>query len=52
MHSVEMLHTDRSLNDLAINNGFPNSRAFAKILFKALRLSSRGIQEKNTAYCF
>jgi len=30
----EMLHTDRSLNDIAINNGFPNSRAFAKSFFK------------------
>ncbi len=26
----EMIYTDRSLNDIAINNGFPNSRAFAK----------------------
>ena len=26
----EMMNTDRSLNDVAINNGFPNSRAFAK----------------------
>ena len=30
----EMLHTDRSLNDIAINNGFPNSRAFAKSFLK------------------
>lgn len=26
----EMMNTDRSLNDVAVNNGFPNSRAFAK----------------------
>ena len=30
----EMLHTDRSLNEIAINNGFPNSRAFAKSFLK------------------
>lgn len=26
----EMMNTDHSLNDVALNNGFPNSRAFAK----------------------
>ncbi len=30
----EMLHTDCSLNDIAIHNGFPNSRAFAKSFLK------------------
>lgn len=30
----EMLNTDHSLNDVAISNGFPNSRAFAKAFSK------------------
>ena len=30
----EMMNTDRSLNDVALNNGFPNSRAFAKAFRK------------------
>lgn len=32
----EMIHTDRSLNDIAINNGFPNSRGVRKILSETL----------------
>lgn len=30
----EMMNTDHSLNDVAMNNGFPNSRAFAKAFSK------------------
>lgn len=30
----EMMNTDHSLNDVALNNGFPNSRAFAKAFSK------------------
>lgn len=30
----EMLNTEHSLTDIALNNGFPNSRAFAKSFFK------------------
>lgn len=30
----EMINTDHSLNDIAVNNGFPNSRAYAKAFFK------------------
>ncbi len=30
----EMINTDHSLNDIALNNGFPNSRAFAKAFRK------------------
>lgn len=30
----EMLNTNHSLNDIAINNGFPNSRAYAKAFKK------------------
>ena len=30
----EMMNTDRSLNEIAYNNGFPNSRAFAKAFQK------------------
>ncbi len=30
----EMLNTEHSLNDVALNNGFPNSRAFAKAFSK------------------
>lgn len=30
----EMMNTDHSLNDVALNNGFPNSRAFAKAFTK------------------
>ena len=30
----EMMGTDHSLNDVALNNGFPNSRAFAKAFLK------------------
>ncbi len=30
----EMLGTDHSLNDVALNNGFPDSRAFARAFFK------------------
>lgn len=30
----EMMHTDHSLNDVALNHGFPNSRAFAKAFEK------------------
>jgi len=30
----EMMNTEHSLNDVALNNGFPNSRAFAKAFSK------------------
>lgn len=30
----EMLNTEHSLTDIALNNGFPNSRSFAKAFFK------------------
>lgn len=30
----EMINTDHSLNDIAVNNGFPNSRAYAKAFLK------------------
>ncbi len=30
----EMMNTDHSLSDVAMNNGFPNSRAFAKAFLK------------------
>ena len=46
----EMLHTDRSLNDIAINNGFPNSVLLQNPFLNAMTVFPRNT-EKNAAYC-